>query len=97
MIMVKAGDVVDDRRSTTSTLLVPGKKGDIVIIDGGNSLFTDSNRRTRRAQPWAEKGILLYRDWVFRAVKRVRLVRPVDHARWQSPRRGLHVKEIFQA
>ena len=51
MIMVKAGDVVDH----TIDLLVPHmEKGDI-IIDGGNSLYTDSNRRTKDL---AEKGIL---------------------------------------
>jgi 6-phosphogluconate dehydrogenase len=42
MIMVKAGDVVD---KTIDSLLPYLEKGDIVI-DGGNSLFTDSNRRT---------------------------------------------------
>jgi 6-phosphogluconate dehydrogenase len=42
MIMVKAGDVVD---KTIDSLLPYLEKGDI-IIDGGNSLFTDSNRRT---------------------------------------------------
>ena len=51
MIMVKAGDVVDQ----TIDQIVPHlEKGDI-IIDGGNSLFTDSNRRTKDL---AEKGIL---------------------------------------
>src|ERR1700712_1767226 len=39
MIMVKAGDVVDQ---TINQLLPFLEKGDIVI-DGGNSLFTDSN------------------------------------------------------
>jgi 6-phosphogluconate dehydrogenase len=43
MIMVKAGDVVD---KTIDSLLPYLEKGDI-IIDGGNSLFTDSNRRTK--------------------------------------------------
>jgi 6-phosphogluconate dehydrogenase len=42
MIMVKAGDVVD---KTIDSLLPYLEKGDI-LIDGGNSLFTDSNRRT---------------------------------------------------
>jgi 6-phosphogluconate dehydrogenase len=49
MIMVKAGDVVDQ----TIAQIVPHlEKGDI-IIDGGNSLFTDSERRTKEL---AEKG-----------------------------------------
>ncbi|HEY0307422.1 MAG TPA: decarboxylating NADP(+)-dependent phosphogluconate dehydrogenase [Acidobacteriaceae bacterium] len=51
MIMVKAGDVVDQ---TIDHLLPFLEKGDI-IIDGGNSLFTDSNRRTKDL---AAKGIL---------------------------------------
>ena len=43
MIMVKAGSVVDQ----TIEQIVPFlEKGDI-IIDGGNSLYTDSNRRTK--------------------------------------------------
>jgi len=50
MIMVKAGDVVDQ----TIDQIVPHlEKGDI-IIDGGNSLFTDSERRTKDL---AAKGI----------------------------------------
>jgi 6-phosphogluconate dehydrogenase len=51
MIMVKAGDVVDH---TIEQVLPYLEKGDI-IIDGGNSLFTDSNRRTKDL---AAKGIL---------------------------------------
>src|SRR6201999_2071683 len=39
MIMVKAGDVVD---KTIESIVPFLSKGDI-IIDGGNSLFTDSN------------------------------------------------------
>ena len=51
MLMVKAGDVVDKFIEQLLPLL---DKGDI-IIDGGNSLFDDSSRRT---QYLAEKGIL---------------------------------------
>lgn len=43
MLMVKAGDVVDKFINDLVPLL---DKGDI-IIDGGNSLYTDSNRRTK--------------------------------------------------
>src|ERR1019366_9640523 len=43
MLMVKAGDSVDQ---TIEHLLPRLEPGDIVI-DGGNSLFTDSNRRTK--------------------------------------------------
>jgi 6-phosphogluconate dehydrogenase len=51
MLMVKAGDVVDQ---TIEQVLPYLEKGDI-IIDGGNSLFTDTNRRTKDL---AAKGIL---------------------------------------
>jgi 6-phosphogluconate dehydrogenase len=51
MMMVKAGAVVD---SFIDMLLPYLDRGDI-IIDGGNSLYTDTNRRTRTL---AEKGIL---------------------------------------
>ncbi len=51
MLMVKAGDVVD---IFIEKLLPHLEEGDI-IIDGGNSHFPDSNRRTRDL---AKKGIL---------------------------------------
>jgi len=51
MLMVKAGDVVDE---IISQLLPHLDKGD-VIIDGGNSLYTDTQRRT---DTLADKGIL---------------------------------------
>lgn len=51
MLMVKAGQAVDD----FIELLIPHlEKGDI-IIDGGNSHFPDTNRRTRYLE---EKGLL---------------------------------------
>ena len=51
ILMVKAGDVVD---KFIDTLLPHLEKGDIVM-DGGNSHFPDTNRRTRSLD---EKGIL---------------------------------------
>jgi len=51
MLMVKAGDTVD---KMIDQILPHLEAGDI-IIDGGNSLFTDSNRRTKAL---AAKGIL---------------------------------------
>jgi 6-phosphogluconate dehydrogenase len=51
MLMVKAGTVVDQYIDELAPLL---SKGDI-IIDGGNSLFTDTNRRT---QTLRDKGLL---------------------------------------
>ncbi|WP_374086307.1 decarboxylating NADP(+)-dependent phosphogluconate dehydrogenase [Methylomicrobium lacus] len=50
MLMVKAGDVVDQYIEKLLPLLAPGD----IIVDGGNSLFTDTNRRT---QYLAEKGL----------------------------------------
>jgi 6-phosphogluconate dehydrogenase len=51
MLMVKAGAVVDEYIQQLVPLLSAGD----IIIDGGNSLFTDSNRRTEALK---EKGIL---------------------------------------
>jgi 6-phosphogluconate dehydrogenase len=51
MIVVKAGEVVDQ----TIEQIVPYLEAGDVIIDGGNSLYTDSNRRTKTL---AEKEIL---------------------------------------
>ena len=50
MLMVKAGSVVDNFIEQLLPNLVPGD----VIIDGGNSLYTDSDRRTADL---AKKGI----------------------------------------
>ena len=76
MIMVKAGDVVDQ---TIDSMIPFLEKGDIVI-DGGNSLYTDSNRRTKDL---AEKGILFRRQRRLRRRRR-RALRPVHHAWRQS-------------
>ncbi len=46
MLMVKAGDVVDQYIDKLIPLLSAGD----IIVDGGNSLFTDTNRRTRYLQ-----------------------------------------------
>ena len=51
MLMVRAGQSVDE----TIEHLMPGLEPGDIVIDGGNSLFTDSTRRTRAL---AEKGIL---------------------------------------
>ncbi len=51
MLMVKAGAAVDAVIAELSGLLSPGD----IIIDGGNSLFTDSIRRTREVEA---KGLL---------------------------------------
>lgn len=46
MLMVKAGDVVDQYIDKLIPLLSAGD----IIVDGGNSLFTDTNRRTQYLQ-----------------------------------------------
>ena len=51
MLMVKAGAVVDEFIAALLPLLDPGD----VIIDGGNSHYTDSTRRTRELR---EQGLL---------------------------------------
>ncbi len=88
MIMVKAGDVVDQ---TIAQVLPHLEKGDIVI-DGGNSLFTDSNRRTKDL---AAKGILFVGTGVSGGEEGARFgpsIMPGGNAEaWP------HVKEIFQA
>jgi len=51
MLMVKAGPAVDAFIEKLSPLLEPGD----ILIDGGNTLFTDTERRMKEAQ---EKGLL---------------------------------------
>ncbi|NSW95686.1 MAG: NADP-dependent phosphogluconate dehydrogenase, partial [Bacteroidales bacterium] len=51
MIMVKAGSAVDDMINTLIPLLEPGD----IIIDGGNTHFPDTNRRTAYVE---SKGLL---------------------------------------
>lgn len=88
MLMVKAGDVVDQ---TIEHVLPYLEKGDI-IIDGGNSLFTDSNRRRKEL---AEKGILFVGTGVSGGEEGARFGPSImpggDPAAWP------YVKDIFQA
>jgi 6-phosphogluconate dehydrogenase len=51
ILMVKAGDAVDEFINHCLPYLSPGD----ILIDGGNSLFTDTNRRCKELE---EKGIL---------------------------------------
>jgi len=88
MIMVKAGTVVDQ----TIDLIVPHlEKGDI-IIDGGNSLFTDSNRRTKDL---GEKGILFIGAGVSGGEEGARFGPSIMPG--GNPAAWPHVKEILQA
>ncbi|NOQ64844.1 MAG: decarboxylating NADP(+)-dependent phosphogluconate dehydrogenase, partial [Methyloprofundus sp.] len=88
MLMVKAGEVVDSYIEKLTPLL---SKGDI-IIDGGNSLYTDSNRRTTDL---AEKGILFIGSGVSGGEEGARFGPSImpggNKAAWET------VKPIFQA
>jgi 6-phosphogluconate dehydrogenase len=88
MLMVKAGDTVDQMIDQ----LVPHlEKGDIVI-DGGNSHFPDTNRRTRKLN---EKGILYIGTGVSGGEEGARFgpsIMPGGNVEaWP------HVKDIFQS
>ncbi len=88
MLMVKAGDTVDHMIDQILPCLEPGD----IIIDGGNSLFTDSNRRTKRL---ADKGILFIGTGVSGGEEGARhgpsIMPGGNPAAWP------HVKPIFQA
>jgi 6-phosphogluconate dehydrogenase len=88
MLMVKAGNSVDE---TIEQVLPYLEKGDI-IIDGGNSLFTDSNRRTKDL---AAKGILFIGTGVSGGEEGAR--RGPSIMPGGNPAAWPHVKEIFQA
>src|SRR6266436_2064485 len=88
MFMVKAGAVVDQ----TIGLVVPHlEKGDI-IIDGGNSLDTDSDRRTKAL---AEKGLLFVGTGVSGGEEGARHGPSIMPG--GNPEAWPHVKEIFQS
>src|SRR6266849_3129402 len=88
MIMVKAGEVVDQ---TIEHVLPYLERGDI-IIDGGNSLFTDSNRRTKDL---AARGIVFIGTGVSGGEEGARFGPSImpggNKEAWP------HVKPIFQA
>jgi 6-phosphogluconate dehydrogenase len=88
MMMVKAGDVVDQ---TIASVLPYLEAGDIVI-DGGNSLFTDSNRRTKDL---AAKGILFVGTGVSGGEEGARFGPSIMPG--GNPEAWPHVKAIFQA
>src|SRR3954465_14675129 len=88
MLMVKAGSTVDDMINQ----IVPHlEKGDI-IIDGGNSLFTDSNRRTKDLR---DKGILFIGTGVSGGEEGARNGPSIMPG--GNPDAWPHVKEIFQS
>jgi len=88
MIMVKAGDSVDQ---TIGHLLPFLEAGDI-IIDGGNSLYTDSNRRTKDL---ADKGILFIGTGVSGGEEGARFGPSIMPG--GNPAAWPHVKDIFQS
>ena len=88
MLMVKAGSTIDEM---IAALLPHLEKGDI-LIDGGNSHYPDTNRRTKEL---AEKGILFIGTGVSGGEEGARhgpsIMPGGNPAAWP------HVKEIFQA
>ncbi len=88
MLMVKAGDTVDQ----TIDLLLPYLEAGDVVIDGGNSHFPDSNRRTATL---AEKGILFIGTGVSGGEEGAR--RGPSIMPGGNPAAWPLVKEIFQA
>jgi len=88
MLMVKAGGTVDQMIEQVTPHLEAGD----IIIDGGNSLFTDSNRRT---QELAAKGILFIGTGVSGGEEGAR--RGPSIMPGGNPAAWPHVKEIFQA
>jgi 6-phosphogluconate dehydrogenase len=88
MLMVKAGASVDE---TIEHVLPCLEKGDI-IIDGGNSLFTDSTRRTKEL---AAKGILFIGTGVSGGEEGARFGPSIMPG--GNPAAWPYVKDIFQA
>src|SRR5688572_29267928 len=88
MLMVKAGATVDEM---IAHLLPHLEKGDIVI-DGGNSHYPDTDRRTRDL---AEKGILFIGTGVSGGEEGARFGPSIMPG--GNPAAWPHVKEIFQA
>jgi 6-phosphogluconate dehydrogenase len=88
MLMVKAGDTVDQMIEQ----LLPHLEAGDIIIDGGNSHYPDSNRRTKDL---AEKGILFIGTGVSGGEEGARFGPSImpggNKAAWP------HVKEIFQS
>ena len=88
MLMVKAGEVVDIFIDKLIPLLDSGD----IIIDGGNSLYTDSIRRSRSLK---QQGLLFIGTGVSGGEEGARFgpsIMPGGH-----PEAWPHVKDIFQA
>src|SRR5438128_378529 len=87
MLMVKAGKPVDEFIETLLPYLEPGD----IIIDGGNSLFEDTNRRTKYLE---SKGLLYIGTGVSGGEEGAR--RGPSIMPGGSPAAWPHVKPIFQ-
>ncbi len=88
MMMVKAGSVVDE---TIGHVLPYLEAGDI-LIDGGNSLFTDTNRRTEEL---GKQGILYVGTGVSGGEEGARFGPSIMPG--GNPAAWPHVKDVFQA
>ena len=88
MLMVKAGKPVDEFIDHLLPLLEPGD----IIIDGGNSLFEDTNRRARYVE---SKGLLYIGTGVSGGEEGARHGPSIMPG--GSPAAWPHVKSIFQA
>ena len=88
MLMVKAGSTVDEMIEH----VLPHLEAGDIIIDGGNSLFTDSNRRTKEL---TAKGILFIGTGVSGGEEGARLGPSIMPG--GNPAAWPHVKPIFQS
>ncbi|HAV63726.1 MAG TPA: phosphogluconate dehydrogenase (NADP(+)-dependent, decarboxylating) [Verrucomicrobiales bacterium] len=88
MMLVKAGKPVDDFIDQIMPHLEPGD----IIIDGGNSLFEDTNRRTRLVE---SRGLLYVGTGVSGGEEGAR--RGPSIMPGGSPAAWPHVKDIFQS
>ena len=88
MMMVKAGDTVDQMIAQVVPHLEPGD----ILIDGGNSLYSDTNRRTKDL---AGKGILFVGTGVSGGEEGARFGPSIMPG--GNPAAWPHVKPIFQA
>src|SRR2546422_179628 len=87
MLMVKAGEAVDEFIERLLPHLEPGD----IIIDGGNSLFEDTNRRTKYVE---SRGLLYIGTGVSGGEEGAR--RGPSIMPGGSPAAWPHVKDIFQ-
>lgn len=87
MLMVKAGDPVDEFINLSLPYLEPGD----IIIDGGNSLFTDTTRRCRSLK---EQGILFIGTGISGGEEGARHGPSIMPG--GNPEAWPHIKKIFQ-